>query len=99
MINAIIKGIFFLITKLFNLILSPIISVIIALFPDLTTFFNSISTFFGYGFTYIRSILSLLCIPDTIIIALFDYFVILYSIHLTVIAVKFALTVYNKLKI
>lgn len=99
MINAIIKGIFNLITSLFNALLSPIISVITSLFPALGTFFTSISTFLGYCFTYVRSILSLLCISDTLIIAFFDYLVILYTIHLTVLAIKFALTVYNKLKI
>lgn len=99
MINAIIKGIFYLINSLFNALLSPIISVITALFPSLGTFFTSVSTFLGYCFTYVRSVLSLLCISDTLIIGFFDYLVILYSIHLTVLAIKFALTVYNKLKI
>ena len=37
MINAIIKGIFFLITKLFDFLLSPIILLITALFPSLTS--------------------------------------------------------------
>lgn len=63
------------------------------------TFFTSISSFLSYCFTYVRSILSLICIDDTIIVAFFDYIVILYSIHLTILAIKFALTVYNKLKI
>ena len=99
MINAIIKGIFFLITSLFNALLTPIVSVITSLFPALGTFFTSISTFLSYCFTYVRSILSLLCISDTLIVSFFDYIVILYSIHLTVLAIRFALTIYNKLKI
>lgn len=99
MINAIIKGIFNLITMLFNAILSPVVAVIVALFPATATFINAIITFLNYGFTYVRSILSLICIPDTIILAFFDYLLILYSIYTTIIVVKFALTVYNKLKI
>lgn len=99
MINAIIKGIFNLITSLFSALLSPIVSVVVSLFPSVAPFFESITTFFSYCFTYVRSILSLLCISDTIIIAFFDYLIILYSIHLTVLAIRFALNVYNKLKV
>lgn len=99
MINAIIKGIFGLITALFSAIMNPIISVITSLFPSTATFFTSISTFLSYCFTYVRSILALLCIPDTLIVALFDYFIILYTIYTTVVVVKFAINIYNKLKI
>lgn len=99
MINAIIKGIFYLITKLFDFIMSPILSVIFSLFPSLTDYFNYITDFLNMCFTYVRSILSLLLISDTMITALFDYFLILYSIYLTVLTIRFALTIYNKLKI
>lgn len=98
MINAIIKGIFYMITKLFDFLFSPILSVIFALFPSLTTYFNYITNFLNMCFTYVRSILSLLLISDTMITALFDYFLILYSIYLTVLAIRFAINVYNKLK-
>lgn len=99
MINAIIKGIFNLITMLFNAILSPVVSAITSLFPATATFITAISNFLNYCFTYVRSILSLLCIPDTIIISFFNYLFILYTIYTIVIVVKFALTIYNKLKI
>lgn len=99
MINAIIKGIFNLITSLFNAIFSPVISSITSLFPSLSSFFTSISTYLAYCFTYVRSILSLLLINDTLIIAFFDYIVICYSIYLVVLAIRFGITIYNKLKI
>lgn len=99
MINAIIKGIFNLITMMFNALLSPIVSAVTSMFPATQTFITSINTFMNYCFTYVRSILSLICIPDSIIVAFFDYLFILYSIYLVVIVVKFALTVYNKFKI
>lgn len=99
MINAIIKGIFSLIGSLFNVLLSPIISLVTALFPSLGDMFTNISTFLGYCFTYVRSILSLLCISDTLIITFFDYLVVCYTIYLTILGIRFALTVYNKLKI
>lgn len=99
MIKTIILGIFNLITKMFDLLLSPILSAVFALFPSLEGFFSHVSDFLSMAFTYVRSILSLLLINDTMITALFDYFIILSSIHLIVLAVKFALNIYNKLKI
>ncbi len=99
MINAIIKGIFYLITKLFDLLFSPILTAIFALFPALSTYFSYITNFLNMCFTYVRSILSLLLISDSMITALFDYFLILYSIYLVVLTIRFAINVYNKLKI
>lgn len=99
MINAIINGIFKLILSLFNALLSPVFSAITALFPALGTHFTNISNFLGMGLTYIRSLLSLLCISDSMITTLLDYFVICYTIYLTMMAVRFAITIYNKFKI
>lgn len=99
MINAIIKGIFTLILMMFNLIFSPIISIITSLFPTLANLFTYLSNFLTISLTYVRSILSLLLINDTMIITLFDYFVILYTIYLTVLTVKFAINIYNKFKL
>lgn len=99
MINAIIKGIFYLITKLFDLLFAPIISVITALFPSLSIYFSYITNFLSMCLTYVRSILSLLLINDTMITALFDYFLILYSIYLVVLSIRFAINIYNKFKI
>lgn len=99
MINAIIKGIFSLIMLMFNLIFTPIISLITALFPSLGSMFSYLSNFIVMSLTYVRSILSLLLINDTMIVTLFDYFIILYTIYITVIIVKFAITIYNKFKL
>lgn len=99
MINAIIKGIFYLVTKLFDLLFAPILSVIFTLFPALSSYFSYITNFLSMCFTYVRSILSLLLINDTMITALFDYFLILYSIYLIVLTIRFAINIYNKFKI
>ena len=99
MMNAIIKGIFTLITGFFNGLLSPIIFAVTSLFPSTTNFISSILTFLSYSFTYVRSILSLLCIDDYIIIAFFDYLVVCYSIYTIVLVIKFGITIYDKFKI
>lgn len=99
MINNLIKGLFYIITKLFDILFSPILSAIFALFPSLGSYFNHITNFLTYCFTYLRSVLALLLINDTMISAIFDYFFILYSIYLIALVVRFAINIYNKLKI
>lgn len=98
MINAIFKGIFWLITKFFNILVSPFVLLITALFPSVANYFSRISTYLYYCTTYVRSILSLLLIDDSMITALFDYFAIIYSIWTIMLAIKFALNIYNKFK-
>ena len=61
--------------------------------------FSYLSNFIVLSLTYVRSILSLLLINDSMIVTLFDYFIILYTIYITVIIVKFAITIYNKFKL
>lgn len=99
MINAILTGIFNLIISLFNAIVSPFVSVITSLFPSLATFFTHIINFLTIACTYVRSVLSLFCITDNMILTIFNYFGILYTIHITVLAIKFAINIYNKFKI
>lgn len=99
MVKLLIKGIFWVVTQLFNLIFSPVLSVVTSLFPSLATYFDYISSFTTTSLTYVRTCLSLLCINDTMILAIFDYFVICYTIYLTMLAVRFAVNIYNKFKI
>lgn len=98
MVNLLVKAIFFVITKLYSIILTPFLAIITALFPSLSQYFNYIITFLRYCFTYVRSILRLLLIPDNAVLMLFNYFSILYTIYITTLAIRFAINLYKKLK-
>ena len=63
MIKAIINGIFKLIINFFNLLMSPVISLITGLFPALSSFFGYITLFLNYSFQYVGLALDLLFIP------------------------------------
>lgn len=99
MINAILTGIFNLIISLFDAIVSPFVSAITTLFPSLVGYFNSITNFLTYAVTYVRSVLSLFCITDYMIVTIFNYFAIMYSIHIVSLGIKFAINIYNKFKL
>lgn len=98
MLNVLVKGIFYVITSLFNLIFSPFFTALYALFPDLATYFNYITTFLNTALTYVSALLNLLCIPETVIVLFFDYLLIKYSIYLINISIKFTIKVYTLLK-
>lgn len=98
MVNAIIKGIFSLITMIASIVLSPIVAVITALFPDLSTALSNVLLYFTTILQFVPLCLDFLMIPREAIVFLFDYYVIKYSIYLSIRAIKCALLIYNKLK-
>lgn len=99
MINAIVNGLFKLIISLFNTITSPILIAVTSLFPNLHTFFFYIKVFLSeYALPYCSLVVDLLFIPRGVIKFLFDYYIILYSIYLIVITIRFVINIYNKFK-
>ena len=103
MFNMLIKLVFTIITKLFSIILSPILSIVLTLFPDLSEITTTALSFFNdYVYLYISFLIKMLehlvFLPHWIVVFLFDYFLIKYTIYITVQAVRFAIQVYNKLK-
>lgn len=99
MIKSILTGIFKLIIKLFNTILSPIVALVTALFPSVASLFNHISSFLSSALTYATTALDLLFVPRPALVLLFDYFAVCSSIYLIVISVRFIINVYNKFKL
>lgn len=98
MINAIIKGLFWVITKMFNIILLPFIAILYALFPNLTDYFTYIIQYFTYALTYVRCVLQLLLVEQYTMQLLFDYFIIINSIYYAILGYKFAINIYHKFR-
>lgn len=99
MINLIIEGVFYVITKLFDLIFSPVLNVLFSLFPNLGTASIKIYDFILLALDNVGVVLDIFLVPKDAIIFLFDYFVILYTIFILIRGVRFALNIYNKFKI
>lgn len=99
MINAIVSGIFKLITNLANLLVTPFISSILALFPQLEPVLLNITSFLTQMVTYVPFFIDLALIPKSAVVLLFDYFLIKYSIHLLQQAISFTIRIYNYFKL
>ena len=98
MFQALFNGIFKIIIRLFNSLLSPVIATIVALFPAVKRPFRFINRFLDKFINVVPFVLELLHIPRLACVYLFDYFVVCSSIYYSVIAIRFALNIYNKLK-
>lgn len=99
MINAIIKGIFNLITTFFDFLFSPIISFLFSLFPSLENIYTFLYNFLDSALTHVSLVLDILLVPTDSMLFLFDYFLICYTIFISIRAIKFVITIYNKFKI
>ena len=98
MIKALFLGIINFVIKLMNLILTPFVSIVTGLFPDVTVFFNHISAFLNQALTYVGLILDLFLVPRGAIALLFNFWIISSSIYFSILSVKFFVNVYQKFK-
>lgn len=98
MIKALFMGIIKFVIKLMELILTPFISVVTGLFPEVSVFFGYITSFLNKALTYVGLILDLFLVPRGAIALLFDFWIISSSIYLAILSVKFFVNVYQKFK-
>lgn len=103
MFKLLLQVVFTLITKLFSLILSPILAIVTVAFPDLANIISACTYFLTtYVYPYvafsIRLIENFLGVPHWIFVFLFDYLLIKYTCYLTIQAIKFGIACYQKFK-
>lgn len=98
MLNILVKFIFKIITKMFDVIFSPVFSAISALFPSLGSFFTNINNFLVIALEYVSAGCQFMLIPQTAMLLLFDYYIVKYSIYLIIQGIHFINKVYVTLK-
>ncbi len=99
MIQALIEGIFNLITMLVNLILTPINLLIDTYMPSISSAMTTIANLFTILFQYSGWVLDALLISPETIALLIALLTMRYTIPFMVYAVKLAIQWYNHLKI
>lgn len=98
MLEKLFEFVFQLITKVADILLSPLILGISALFPDVSSYFGYINNFLDLALTYVHFLANVLLIPRGAITLFFSYLLIKYSIYLVKIAFNFVIKIYNILK-
>lgn len=98
LLSQLVTFIFNIVATMMNAFMTPFINMILSLFPDLSARYNDFLTFFNYAFTYLTCILRWFLISPTMMIVVFDYFAVKFSIFVVSNVVRCALNIYNKLK-
>lgn len=98
MLNILVKAIFWVVGKIADIILIPIMAIVNALVPNLNIDFNNIFSYLEMGFQYIPFFLKLLLIPSYCI----EFVVVIFTTYISfVVGVRvynFIMKVYNKFK-
>lgn len=98
LIGVILSGIFFVISSFIEMVISPIISGIIGMFPTLQPAFTNVLTFFSSAFTYLTTILRWFLFTPSMWLMLFDYFAIKYTIWVIGAGIRLSIKLYHYLK-
>ena len=98
MIKALFLGIIKFVIKLMELILTPFISVVTGLFPEVSVFFGHITNFLNQALSYVGLVLDLFLIPRGAVALLFNFWIIFSGIYFAILSVKFFVNVYQKFK-
>lgn len=98
MLNVIIKAIFFIVGKIGDIILLPIMVVVNALIPNLSVSMDNIFSYLQMGFQYIPFALKCLLIPSFCIEIVLVVFTTYLSFVVGIRAYNFIMKVYKNFK-
>ena len=98
MLNIIIKAIFFIIGKIGDIILLPIMAIVNALIPNLSVSMDNIFSYLEMGFQYIPFALKCLLIPSFCIEIVITIFTTYLSFVVGVRVYNFIMKVYKNFK-
>lgn len=99
MINAIVKGIFKLVTKFINILLIPINLLITNMLPGFSNMLSYVSNFFNSIFNYVGFIMNSFLIDTDVISFLILYWTFRLTFPYAVSLVKLVVKWYDKLKL
>lgn len=99
MINAILKGVFKLVTKFINILLYPINALIVSFLPSFNDMLSYISDFFATSSEYIGFITDSLFIDSNVLSFLILYWTFKLTFPIAVSGIKLVVRWYNSLKL
>ena len=99
MINAILKGVFKIVTKFINILLSPINALIVSFLPGFNDMLSYITQFFTTASEYVGFITDSLFIDNNVLSFLILYWTFKLTFPIAVYSIKLVVKWYNSLKI
>lgn len=99
MINAILKGVFKIVTKFINILFSPINALIVSFLPGFNDMLSYVTQFFTTASQYVGFITDSLFIDSNVLSFLILYWTFKLTFPLAVYSIKLVVKWYNSLKI
>lgn len=99
MINAILKGVFKIVTKFINILLSPINALIVSFLPGFNDMLSYVTQFFTTASQYVGFITDSLFIDSNVLSFLILYWTFKLTFPLAVYSIKLVVKWYNSLKL
>lgn len=99
MLKALLKFFTKILDKFTKLLLTPFITALTSLFPELSSYSTIVVNFLNNVFSFVPFCRDILMIPIGAISLFFDYLLIKYSIYLIRLSLKLGIETYNKFKI
>ena len=97
MVNLLINAVFWLINKVYSIILSPLFAVLNTLMTN-ANIVQHILDYLTLGLQYMGTLAGLLCIPEDAFTLLITYIEIKFTVFVVMKVAKLSLNIYNKLK-
>ena len=98
MIDLLIKALFAVLNFIASIVLKPILILVTSVIPDITNLLSGISTFIGFGFTYLSWFIKLLMIPKSLMVILISLTVGIFGIDLAFRAISLIGAIYQYFK-
>lgn len=98
MLQLLVKVVFFIISGIANILLTPLLSIITTIIPDITPAINAILTWVTTALTAVPFILKLLCVPLEAVSFFFGFWVLVFGVSAGVRAIVFIKNIYYELK-
>lgn len=103
MFKILVKFIFFIVSKIAELIMTPIIAIVTAIFPDVGNIITNVQYFLGhYVFDTLKWFkmfaINTLAFPEELLAFLISVFSILITLYISMHLYKGIMTLYQKLK-
>lgn len=98
MAHILINAIFNIVTTISQAILTPFISVLFALFPDLSTQLGYVLQWFGMAIQYLTCVYRWFLFTPEMFVVLFDFFALRFTIFVLSSSIRAAIKLWNDLK-
>ena len=99
MISVFLVSLTKIVLSIVSLFVSPVVSGVTSLFPDLLVYYNYIIDFFGMAFTYLTTVLRWFLFTPNMLMLLFDYFLVKWSIWVIGCTIRFGINMWHHLKL